>query len=461
MRWRFPASPFENASVEAFFSEFYYPGLLADIVAGKLPPSIENVAEKDRRQPRLSFLVSGPSVPATAARQMTVRIEAAHAPAEPDKKLPAGGVRDLRLFRNGILVRLWRGDLLDEQGSVAGCEPAGQGRVVCEATIPVVAGENRLTAYAFNNDNIKSADATLNVTGDQSLKRKGTVYILAVGVNEYANPEFNLKYAVPDAEAFGAEVERQQKSLRRFERTEVVSLLNRDATKANILLALERLSGAAEGAPPVGSPEGLGRLRRTEPEDAVIVYFAGHGTAEGKRFYLVPHDMGYAGRRVKTEVAASLRTILEHSLSDQELEEAFERIDAGQLLLVIDACNSGQALEAEEKRRGPMNSRGLAQLAYEKGMYVLTAAQSYQAALGAAQTRPRLADLRPGRGGAENNEGGRAARRRAGDAERVAGLRDVASAADAGRKRGAKATGSRPGGGQGRGGAAAARLLSP
>src|SRR5262249_707106 len=46
---------------------------------------------------------------------------------------------------------------------------------------------------------------------------------------------------------------------------------------------------------------------------------------------------------------------------------------------------SGQALEAEEKRRGPMNSKGLAQLAYEKGMYILTAAQSFQAALEAAQ----------------------------------------------------------------------------
>jgi uncharacterized caspase-like protein len=46
---------------------------------------------------------------------------------------------------------------------------------------------------------------------------------------------------------------------------------------------------------------------------------------------------------------------------------------------------SGQALEAEEKRRGPMNSKGLAQLAYEKGMYILTAAQSYQAANEAAR----------------------------------------------------------------------------
>jgi uncharacterized caspase-like protein len=51
------------------------------------------------------------------------------------------------------------------------------------------------------------------------------------------------------------------------------------------------------------------------------------------------------------------------------------------MMLIIDACQSGQALEAEEKRRGPMNSRGLAQLAYEKGMYILAAAQSFQAAL--------------------------------------------------------------------------------
>jgi uncharacterized caspase-like protein len=52
---------------------------------------------------------------------------------------------------------------------------------------------------------------------------------------------------------------------------------------------------------------------------------------------------------------------------------------------VLDTCNSGQALESEEKRHGPMNSKGLAQLAYEKGMYILTAAESFQAAREAAR----------------------------------------------------------------------------
>jgi uncharacterized caspase-like protein len=120
-------------------------------------------------------------------------------------------------------------------------------------------------------------------------------------------------------------------------------------------------------------------LKATEPEDAVFIYFAGHGTAQGQRFYLIPHDLGYTGERTELD-AAGLKTILKHSISDEELEREVEGIDADKLLMVIDACNSGQALEAEERRRGPMNSQGLAQLAYEKGMYILTAAQSYQAA---------------------------------------------------------------------------------
>jgi len=63
-----------------------------------------------------------------------------------------------------------------------------------------------------------------------------------------------------------------------------------------------------------------------------------------------------------------------HSISDNDLEKTIEPIDADHIVLVIDACNSGQALESEEKRRGPMNSKSLAQLAYEKGIYILTAA---------------------------------------------------------------------------------------
>ena len=201
-------------------------------------------------------------------------------------------------------------------------------------------------------------------------------------MNEYENNQYNLKYAVADAQSFGDEIRQRQTQMGEFERVEVISLLNENATKANILAALKRLTGAA--APPSLKAGALDNLKRVEPEDTVIIYYAGHGTAQAQRFFLIPHDLGYKGDRTKLN-QEGLNTILAHSISDVELEEAVEGLDAGHMLLIIDACNSGQALEAEEKRRGPMNSKGLAQLAYEKGMYILTAAQSFQAALEAAQ----------------------------------------------------------------------------
>jgi hypothetical protein len=282
------------------------------------------------------------------------------------------GAKDVRLFRNGSLVKVWHGDVLK-----------GQPSATLEATVPVVAGENHFSAYAFNNENVKSHDAELNITGADSLKREGTAYVVAVGVNSYENPQYNLKYAAADAQDFADELKRQQTRLGKYAQVVVVPLLDSDATKANILAALKILAGDTS-APPANAPKSLARLRPAQPEDTVAVYFAGHGTAQRSRFYLIPHDLGYSGGRDSLD-AAGLQTILAHSVSDEELQSAVEGLDAGQLLLVIDACNSGQALEAEEKRRGPMNSKGLAQLAYEKGMYILTAAQSYQAALEASQ----------------------------------------------------------------------------
>lgn len=336
--WRFSPQLYDVAPAEAYFNEFYTPGLLTDLLAGRRPRAAQSIAQKDRRQPHVSLTADGG---ASAVSSVGVQIKIADAPA---------GAQDVRLFRNGSLVKVWPGDALQ-----------GKAEATLTATIPAVAGENRLTAYAFNHDNVKSADATLLVTGAESLRRKGTAYVLAVGVNSYANRDFDLKYAVADVEDFTAEWQAQQAKLQTFAGTEVVTLKDSEATKANMLKALSELK------------------TKVKPEDALVVYFAGHGTAQQNRFYLIPHDLGYTGGRDAID-EAGLKTILTRGVSDLELQDALEGIDAGQMILVIDACNSGQALEAEEKRRGPMNSKGLEQLAYEKGMYILTAAQSYQAA---------------------------------------------------------------------------------
>ncbi len=368
--WRFAQSTFKVSPVESFFNEFYYPGLLAEVLANHNPKPKQDIVRKDRRQPTIAVqtaMAGGPS----AKREIELRIEIAEAPPDADYQT-GSGARDLRLFRNGLLVRAWPGDVLQ-----------GAQKKTITATLPIVAGENEFSAYAFNRDNVKSTDSALSVTGAETLRRQGTAYLFVIGVSKYANSQYNLNYSAADATEVAAQMKTQQESLRRYDPVEVISLLNDQATKDNILLALKLLNGTQKDPLPANAAADLAKIKPAQPEDAVVFYFSGHGTAKGDRFYIIPHDLGYTGARSDLD-QTGLAMILSHSVSDLELEDALKPLDVDQLLLVIDACNSGQALQATDDRRGPMNARGLAQLAYEKGMYVLTASQSDEVAFESA-----------------------------------------------------------------------------
>ena len=106
----------------------------------------------------------------------------------------------------------------------------------------------------------------------------------------------------------------------------------------------------------------LRTLKKAQPEDNLMIFFAGHGMAYENRFYLLPFDLGFDGPRLRID-EPGIQAIASHSISDREFEQSLERVDAGHIVMVLDACQSGQILEAEESRRGPMNSKGLAQLA--------------------------------------------------------------------------------------------------
>ncbi len=360
MLWRFSAALQDVASPEAYFNEFFHPGLLADVFAARRPKAKRDIASIDRRQPRVNLEHATPSGN-LEDRRAKVRVTVAEAPAAPGFA-GGSGIRDVRLFRNGVLIKAWRGE-------VAGG--------TLEAEAPVVAGNNEFTAYAFNRENVRSAVTRLTLRGADSLARAPRTWILALGVDKHENPGFDLRFAGADAIAFADGLKAAQSSVGAAEQVRVVTLRDADATKRNLLAALNRLAGAP--AQPA-DPPALSALEAAQPEDSVFIFFAGHGLAEQPRFYLVPHDLGYKGARDGIDDVA-MKSLLARSISDLELEPVLERIDARRITLVIDACHSGQALESEEKRRGPMNSRGLAQLAYEKGMYIITASQSYQAAL--------------------------------------------------------------------------------
>ena len=138
-------------------------------------------------------------------------------------------------------------------------------------------GAQRPHRLRLQADNVKSNDATLPLIADPAIRRAGTTHVLAVGINSYANPQFDLRYAVADAEDFSSEMQRQAAVHAPGTPIDVTVLRDQQANKAAVLRAIAALAA------------------RSQPEDTVMIFFAGHGLASGARFYLVPHDLGFDG----------------------------------------------------------------------------------------------------------------------------------------------------------------------
>jgi uncharacterized caspase-like protein len=245
----------------------------------------------------------------------------------------------------------------------------------------------QFTAYAFNEDRVKSETAT---NGDKPYKvpddvapAKPRAYVIAIGVNAYDNPEWKLGFAVKDAlDLSGA--------LGSIEGYEVVSVPlvseERDgakldeATKQDIADTLALLGGLEEHRDRLRQALGrdgplVDRLRKATPDDLVILGFSGHGYADKQgRFYLLPSDSGKEAP--SDEEGPKNAAILSRFISSDELSQWLKDVDAGEVAMIIDACHSAASVDQPGFKPGPMGDRGLGQLAYDKGMRILAATQA-------------------------------------------------------------------------------------
>ncbi len=141
--------------------------------------------------------------------------------------------------------------------------------------------------------------------------RYSNSWALCVGINSYKNVS-PLEYAVNDAE----EVAKILIEEFAFPKDNVTILINEDASKTQILKSYLDLSG------------------KTELNDRVIFYFAGHGhTVNGNRGevgYLIPYDA------FQNDLSTLIRW--------DELTKNSELISAKHLLFFLDACFSGLAI---------------------------------------------------------------------------------------------------------------------
>jgi hypothetical protein len=367
LRWSFGGHDTfaETMPIEAYFDDLVTPGLATEFVAGKVgATAVVSIARKERRTAVLELNAASGEDGKIATVKITF-----HAPAGVE-------IRNPKLKRNGILVRSWEGTYRDG------------GSVTAEAAL--VTGENEFTAYAFNQDDVKSEDAVTGVTGADALRRAGELWVLAVGVDNYANQAFQLNYATADARLAAWALGTQRESVMRYAQ----ELLQHPTSESN---GRPMLNFITDLTPSIGAPHVTMLLdeaatrggilaairetaRKAKPEDAIVVYFAGHGVARGPRYFMLAQDMHFAGTPAELGKATEAE-LNAGAVSDQDLRAALAEEHAANAAVIIDACQSGAVTgDAEAARRGPMNSQGLLQLAYDKGIYLLAASLSTQTA---------------------------------------------------------------------------------
>lgn len=220
--------------------------------------------------------------------------------------------------------------------------------------VPLVNGENKITARVINTNRTESAPISMEVIFDGE-KAKTDLYLLTIGINKYQNSNYDLSYAVGDAKAFRKIMEDGGDTL--FNSVIAYTVENAKATKTEI----ERIINEIE--------EEIG------PEDVFVFYYAGHGVMsfsdkqEASEFFIVTHDV--------TNLYGDIELLEDKGISAKELMSYSVKISAAKQVFLLDACHSGGALEAFATRGGG-REKAIAQLARSTGTFFITASQDQQ-----------------------------------------------------------------------------------
>jgi hypothetical protein len=113
-----------------------------------------------------------------------------------------------------------------------------------------------------------------------------------------------------------------------------------------------------------------------------LQYVASHGYADPHGiFYLMPYDTGGANLGISEDVLQRCQTTADRSAQCQRAKDLLRRsVSSGDLAAWWSGCHSG-AVPGKEFRPGPLGDPGFGQLAYDKGMEILTASQPAQTEL--------------------------------------------------------------------------------
>ena len=222
--------------------------------------------------------------------------------------------------------------------------------------VPLARGHNVIRAVAVNDAGETSAEIAVTLDGEGGLDKRGTLHILAIGVNKYPGlgracveldgktPKIcDLTAPAADASAFAAAMAAQ------------LGPLHKGGVLSTVLV-----NGGERGEPTTAKiVDALDELRGAAPNDTIMLFVSGHGLHEGQDYYFVPTDAEFAGGRLRKSTA----------------------VPWAQFQSVLDTANGRRFLFLDTCRSGNRYSQRLTNEAYEQNIVIYTAARWDQDAL--------------------------------------------------------------------------------
>lgn len=339
--WVSSDDPLRALPLEVFMKDYYRPRLLPQILGGTLP-KLAPPEQRNRVLPVVAVSRVAPEPGNNGRVAVTISV------ALQNKGSQTSGAQELRLFRDGRMVRYWP--------TVDAAEVTAHDVALPSGDRPVV-----FSAYAFNSGGVKSLTGQTEYRPQPSAAASHPrAFLLNIGVNRTKDSSCALHYSVADAKAFSAALDAP---LRHAGYDVQPTILTADET----------------------DPDGAGRDRieaslkkisaNATPDDLVLISFSGHGysRADGQ-FFLLPSS-------VEGSCDAFDEKMLTGAISADQLTDWLRPLDAGEIVLIIDACHSAAGVEGRGGfNPGPMGSPGLGQLAYDKKIRILVASQANQTA---------------------------------------------------------------------------------
>ena len=195
----------------------------------------------------------------------------------------------------------------------------------------LVYGKNKIQVSCLNEKGVESFKETLNVFCNKA-QIKPDLYIATVGVSNYKEKDYNLKYSEKDAKDL---IKIYKNNTKLYNQIKILELNNEKATKSNIKKIKDFFN-------------------KSKIDDHVILFIAGHGIRDtNNEYYFATHDIDFNNPS-------------KNGFNFNELDSLLDGIPSITKMLLMDTCFSGELdegyneseLKNKKKLEGKVISRG-------------------------------------------------------------------------------------------------------